>query len=128
MTACVDLTTWQGEFTDDYFDPERKRRFVGVPTRDDGERDHPHLSDRSWPLGDHHLDVEALTAAPTSVVIAVSEDSRDTMAGRAGLAVATLLGQEATILPNQPEEILGFWFDYQGDPLPFVAELRAVLA
>ncbi len=128
MTACVDLTTWQGEFTDDYFDPERKRRFVGVPTRDDGERDHPQLSDRSWPLGDHRLDVEALTAASTRVVIAVSEDSRDTMAGRAGLAVAELLGQDATILPNQPEEILGFWFDYQGDPLPFVAELRAVLA
>jgi pimeloyl-ACP methyl ester carboxylesterase len=128
MTACVDMTTWQGEFTDDYFDPDRELRYLGVPARDDGKRDDPLLSDRSWAIGDHRLDVEALTTAATRVVLAVSEDSRDAMPGRAAIAAAELLGQEATVLPDQPEYILSHWFGYEGDPAAFAAKLREVLA
>jgi pimeloyl-ACP methyl ester carboxylesterase len=128
MTACVDMTSWQGEFTDDYFDPGRELRYIGVPGRDDGKRDDPLLSERSWPFGDYRPDVEALTAAATRVVIAVSENSRDAMPGRAAVAVAELLGQEATVFPDQPEYILSHWFRYGGDPAAFATKLRQVLA
>jgi pimeloyl-ACP methyl ester carboxylesterase len=128
MAACIGMTLWQGEFTDDYFAwPGLDPRKLGMPPRDDGKRDDPLLSDRSWAVSGHDPDIEALTAASTRVVIAVSGDSRDTMAGRAAIAAARLLGQEATVLPNQPEEVLGFWFDYEGDPAAFANKLRSVL-
>ena len=126
MTTCVDMTSWQGEFTDNYFDPGREQRYV--PARDDGKRDDPLLSDHSWAFGDHRPDVEALTTTATRVVLAVSEDSRDAMPGRAAVAAAELLGQEATVFPDQPEYILGFRFGYHGDAAPFATRLRLVLS
>lgn len=128
MTYCVDMTTWQGQFTHDYFDPERRRRYVGGSTWDDGKRDDPLLSESSWPFGDYRPDVEALTAASTRVMLAVSENSRDAMPGRATVAAAGLLGQEATVFPDQPEYILGHWFGYHGDPATFATRLRLALA
>src|ERR687887_1178097 len=49
MAAFIAMTSWRGEFTDDYFaqpapDPAR----FGMPIEDDGSRDDPLLSDRSW--------------------------------------------------------------------------------
>jgi hypothetical protein len=71
-----------------------------MPTEDDGSRDDPLLSDRSSVITSYRPDVDALTAAPTRVLIAVGEESLDTFTGRTSIATAELLGQEATVFPS----------------------------
>src|SRR3954471_24407780 len=76
MAAFIAMTSWLGEFTDEYFaQPAADPALFGMPTGDDGKRDDPLLSDRSWAVSGYHLDVDAVTAAPTRVVIAVGEES-----------------------------------------------------
>ena len=49
MAAFIMMTSWRGEFTDDYFaQPAPDPAVFGMPTVDDGSRDDPLLSDRSW--------------------------------------------------------------------------------
>src|SRR4051812_8375604 len=49
MAAFIAMTSWQGEFTDDYFNqPAPDPGAFGMPTEDDGTRDDPLLSDSSW--------------------------------------------------------------------------------
>ena len=49
MAAFIAMTSWQGEFTDDYFaQPAPDPGAFGMPTEDDGSRDDPLLSDRAW--------------------------------------------------------------------------------
>src|SRR6266581_2841403 len=83
MAAFIAMTSWRGEFTDDYFarplpDPGQ----FGMTTEDDGSRDDPLLSDRSWAVTKYRPDFDALTAAPTRIVIAVGEESTGTFTGR----------------------------------------------
>ena len=89
MAAFLVMTSWQGEFTDDYFArPAPDPAAFGMPTEDDGSRDDPLLSDRSWAITDHRPDVAALTAAPTRIVIAVGEESAGTYTARTAVATA----------------------------------------
>src|SRR3954471_14997435 len=49
MAAFIAMTQWRGEFTDEYFaQPAPDPAMFGMPTEDDGSRDDPLLSDRSW--------------------------------------------------------------------------------
>jgi hypothetical protein len=74
MAAFVSMTSWRGEFTDAYFaQPGADPVTFGMPTEDDGSRDDPLLSDRSWAISSYRPDVDALVAAPTRVIIAVGE-------------------------------------------------------
>src|SRR5690242_7596712 len=51
MAAFIAMTSWRGEFTDDYFaQPEPDPAMFGMPAEDDGSRDNPLLSDRSWAI------------------------------------------------------------------------------
>src|ERR671933_139915 len=62
MAAFLAFSSWQGEFTDDYFaQPAPDPAQFGMPTEDDGSRDDPLLSDRSRAITDYRPDVEALT-------------------------------------------------------------------
>jgi pimeloyl-ACP methyl ester carboxylesterase len=128
MAAFIAMTSWRGEFTDDYFaqpapDPAR----FGMPTDDDGSRDDPLLSDRSWAVSSYRPDVDALAAAPTRIVIAVGEESLDTFTGRTAVATAELLGQQATVFPSHHGGFLGGEFGYAGQPEAFARTLRDVL-
>jgi pimeloyl-ACP methyl ester carboxylesterase len=128
MAAFIAMTSWQGEFTDDYFaQPAPDPAAFGMPAEDDGSRDDPVLSDRSWAVSDYRPDVDALVAAPTRVVIAVGEESVHTMTGRAAVATAELLGQKATVFPSHHGGFLGGEFGYAGQPEAFAHKLRAVL-
>jgi pimeloyl-ACP methyl ester carboxylesterase len=128
MAAFMGLTSWRGEFTDDYFaQPAPDPAMFGMPTEDDGKRDDPLLSDRSWAISGYRPDVAALTAASTRVVIAVGEESRELMTGRTATAAATLLGQDATVFPSHHGGFLGQEFGYAGQPAAFAEKLRAVL-
>src|SRR5215211_2705555 len=53
-----------------------ERAPFGMPTEDDGSRDDPLLSDRSWAVSGYRPDPDALAAAPTRIVIAVGEESQ----------------------------------------------------
>jgi pimeloyl-ACP methyl ester carboxylesterase len=128
MAAFMALSSWQGEYTDEYFaQPAPDPAAFGVPAEDDGSRDDPLLSDRSWAVSDYRPDVDALAAAPTRVVIAVGEESAGTFTGRAAVATAELLGQQATVFPSHHGGFLGGEFGYAGQPEAFARRLREVL-
>jgi pimeloyl-ACP methyl ester carboxylesterase len=128
MAAFIALTSWHGEFTDDYFaQPAPDPAMFGMPSEDDGSRDDPLLSDRSNPVTEYQPDVDALTAAPTRVVIAVGEESLGTFTGRTAIATAELLGQEATVFPSHHGGFMGGEFGYAGQPEAFAKRLREVL-
>jgi pimeloyl-ACP methyl ester carboxylesterase len=128
MAAFIAMTSWQGEFTDEYLaqrapDPAA----FGMPADDDGSRDDPLLSDRSWAVTSYRPDADALAAAPTRVVIAVGEESDGMFTGRTSLATAELLGQQATVFPSHHGGFLGAESGYPGQPEAFARKLREVL-
>jgi pimeloyl-ACP methyl ester carboxylesterase len=128
MAAFIVMTSWRGEFTDAYFaQPAPDPAGFGMPAEDDGSRDDPLLSDRSWAVSSYRPDVEAITAAPTRVVIAVGEESVDTFTGRTAVATAELLGQQATVFPSHHGGFLGGEFGYAGQPEAFARKLHEVL-
>src|SRR3954466_2029193 len=87
MAAFMAMTSWRGEFTDEYFaQPAPDPAQFGMPTEDDGSRDDPLLSDRSWAISGYRPNFDALQAAPTRLVIAVGEESLGTFTGRAAMA------------------------------------------
>jgi pimeloyl-ACP methyl ester carboxylesterase len=128
MAAFIAMTSWRGEFTDDYFGrPAPDPAQFGLPTDDDGSRDDPLLSDRSWAITSYRPDVDALAAAPTRIVIAVGEESLDTFTGRTAIATAELLGQQATVFPSHHGGFVGGESGYAGQPEAFARRLREVL-
>ncbi|MEU4564445.1 alpha/beta hydrolase [Actinoplanes sp. NPDC023936] len=129
MAVFLQMTSWQGEFTDDYFaQPAPDPAAFGLPTGDDGSRDDPLLSKRSWAISDYRPDAAALTAAGSRIVIAVGEESAGTYTARSAVGVAALLGQQPTVFPSHHGGFLGGEFGYAGKPAEFAATLREVLA
>jgi pimeloyl-ACP methyl ester carboxylesterase len=128
MAAFIAMTSWEGEFTEEYFaQPPADPAAFGLPTEDDGTRDDPLLSDRSWAFSSYRPDVAALAAAPTRVVIAVGEETGKTFTGRTAEATAALLGQEVTVFPSHHGGFMGGEFGYAGKPEEFARRLREVL-
>jgi hypothetical protein len=129
MAAFISLTSWEGEFNDDYFaQPAPDPASFGMPADDDGSRDDPLLSDRSLAVTRYRPDVAAIGAAPTRVVIAVGEESRNVVTGRTAVATAALLGQDVTVFPSHHGGFMGGEFGgYAGQPEAFAARLRDVL-
>ncbi|WP_236790303.1 alpha/beta fold hydrolase [Amycolatopsis sp. GM8] len=129
MAAFIAMTSWQGEFTDDYFaQPSPDPAQFGLPADDDGSRDDPLLSDRSLAVTAYRPDVDALTAAPTRVVIGVGEESANTFTGRTSVATAAQLGQQVTVFPSHHGGFLGGEHGYAGQPEAFARKLREVLS
>jgi pimeloyl-ACP methyl ester carboxylesterase len=128
MAAFIAMTMWRGEFTDDYFaQPAPDPAQFGMPIEDNGSRDDPLLSDRSWAVSGYRPDLEALAAAPTRIVIAVGEESMGTFTGRTTVATAELLGQQATVFPSHHGGFVGGESGYAGQPEAFARRLRDVL-
>jgi pimeloyl-ACP methyl ester carboxylesterase len=128
MAAFIAMTSWRGEFTEDYFgqaapDPAQ----YGMPAEDDGSRDDQLLSDRSSAVTSYRPEVDALASAPTRIVIAVGEESMGTFTGRTSVAAAELLGQQATVFPSHHGGFTGGEFGYTGQPEAFARKLREVL-
>jgi pimeloyl-ACP methyl ester carboxylesterase len=129
MAAFIAMTTWQGEFTEEYFaQPLPDPAQFGMPAQDDGSRDDPLVSDRSAAVASYRADFEALAAAPTRIVIAVGEESRGTFTGRTSVATAERLGQQATVFPSHHGGFVGGDSPYAGRPEAFARTLRDVLA
>ncbi|MCM6773837.1 alpha/beta hydrolase [Nocardia sp. CDC159] len=128
MAGFLAMTAWQGEFTDAYLDqPAPDPAQFGLPTEDDGSRDDPLLSDRSAAVTAYRPDVAALTAAPTRIVLAVGEETGDTVTARTAIATAALLNQRAAVFPSHHGGFLDGEFGYPGQPEAFAKKLREVL-
>ncbi|MFS0912237.1 alpha/beta fold hydrolase [Microbacterium sp. 179-I 3D2 NHS] len=128
MAAFIALTSWEGELTDEYFaQPAPDPAAFGMPAEDDGARDDPLLSDRSWAVCLYRPDLDALRASPTRIVVAVGEESMKVYTGRTALALAAQLGQEPTVFPSHHGGFMGGEFGYAGQPEAFAARLRDVL-
>ena len=128
MAQFIAMTSWPGEFTDDFFaQPPADPAMYGMSSDDDGSRDDPLLSDRSWAITDYEPDVDSLRAASTRILIGVGIETGDTYTGRTARAVASLLGQEATVFPSHHGGFLGGEHGYAGEPEAFAVKLREVL-
>jgi pimeloyl-ACP methyl ester carboxylesterase len=128
MAAFIAMTSWQGEFTDEFFaQPLPDPAAFGMPTEDDGSRDDPLLSGLSSAITQYQPDSDALAAAPTRVVLAVGEESKDTLTGRPAAALAESLGQEVTVFPSHHGGFMDGEFGYPGQPEAFARKLREVL-
>ncbi|KQR54060.1 hydrolase [Leifsonia sp. Leaf336] len=128
MAAFIGMTSWRGEFTDDYFArPAPDPAMFGMPAGDDGSRDDPLLSEHSSAVTSYRPDIEALAAAPTRIVVAVGEESEGIFTGRASAAVAELLGTEAVVFPSHHGGFAAEDSPYPGKAKEFAQRLREVL-
>jgi pimeloyl-ACP methyl ester carboxylesterase len=128
MAEFMAMTSWKGEFKDEYFArPPADPSQFGLTVEDDGTRDDPVLSDRSLPVIVYRADFPALAAAPTRIVIGLGEESAGTFTARASAAVAEHLGQEATAFPSHHGGFVGGDSPYAGKPEAFARRLREVL-
>ena len=129
MAAFIAMTSWTGEFTDEFAAaPTPDPAQFGLPTDDDGGRDDVLLSGVSAAVTAFRPDVDALRAAPTRLEIAAGIESREQMTGRAAAATAEALGRPLTIFPSHHGGFLGGEFGHAGEPEAFAARLREVLA
>ena len=129
MATFITTTMWPGEFTEDFLgQPLPDPAQFGMPSGDDGSRDDPLLSERSNAVTDYRPDVEALTSAPTRIVIGVGEESAGVFTGRTSVAMAELLGGEPTVFPSHHGGFVGGDSPFAGKPEEFSVTLRRVLA
>ena len=93
--AFIAIMSWRGEFTDEYFaQPPADPVAFGMATEDDGSRDDPLLSDRSWAVSSYRPGVDALAAAP-SCSVSRRPCSRATTAASSAASSATPANPEA---------------------------------
>jgi pimeloyl-ACP methyl ester carboxylesterase len=129
MAAFIAMTSWQGEYGDDYFaQPAPDPAQFGMPTEDDGSRDDPLLGQNLVTCAHVEPDVDALRAAPTRIVVGVGAESTGELAHRAGVALADRLATTAVVFPSHHGGFLGGEFGMAGDPAAFAVTLRRVLA
>jgi hypothetical protein len=100
----------------------------GLPTEDDGSRNDPLVGQNMISGSRFRPDIDALRAAPTRIVVAVGEESRHAMTGRAAIALAEHLGTTAVTFPGGHAGFLGGEYGQTGKPEEFAATLRRVLA
>lgn len=128
MAAFMAMSSWRGEYTDDYFaQPAPDPAMFGMPAGDDGTREDPLLSDRSWAITSYLPEADALRAAPTRVIIAVGEESAGTVTARTSAAIAELLGQQPTVFPSHHGGFVGGESGYAGQPEAFARRLCDIL-
>ena len=127
MAQFIAVTSWQGEFTDDFFaQPPADPAMFGMPSEDDGSRDDPLLSDRSATVPTYRYDLDAIKAR---VVVGVAEESGEGFTGRTTRALAARLGQDAVVFPSHHGGFIGGGPEnpYAGKPVEFGVTLRRVL-
>ncbi len=105
--------------------PDPDPAAFGLPTEDDGTRTDPLLFQNVVTCARYPVDVEALRAASTRIVIGVGEESEGQLARRGGEAVADRLGIQPIVFPSGHG---GFLSGGYGKPDEFAAKLREVLA
>jgi pimeloyl-ACP methyl ester carboxylesterase len=122
MAKFIAFTSVRGQTPPDLPNHAPNPADVGLPTEDDGSRDHPLLGPHMIYVTRYEPDFDSLRGASTRIVVAGGAESDGTFPYRAALAVAERLGTEAVIFPSHHGG-----FGQQGDPDAFAATLRRVL-
>jgi pimeloyl-ACP methyl ester carboxylesterase len=129
MATFIRMTSWQGEFTDDYFaQPAPDPAQLGLPAQDDGSRDDPLLSDRSHEVTSDRPDLAALRIRRPRLILGVGEETGNTITARATRAVADELGLAVTMFPSHHGGFASAEGPWPGKPVEFGARLSEVLA
>ncbi len=129
MAKFIALVSFDGPLPADYAQrPAPDPAMFGLPTEDDGSRTDPLLGQNIVTCNAYEHDFDALRAAPTRVVLGVSEDTPTTIAGRGARVVAERLGQVPVTFPGGHDGFLGGEYGGMGKPDAFAATLREVLA
>jgi pimeloyl-ACP methyl ester carboxylesterase len=127
MAAFIRLVSHRGPVTAELAGPAPDPAGFGLPTEDDGSRDHALLAQNLIPSTHAEFDVAALQAAPTRVVVAVGAGSEGELAHRGGEGVAAALGTAPVVFPGDHGGFMGGEFGQVGEPEAFAARLREVL-
>ncbi len=122
MAKFIAFTSVRGPTPPDFPNHAPNPADVGLPTEDDGSRDHPLLGPHMVYVSGYEPDFDSLRWASTRIVVAGGTESEGTFPYRAALAVADRLGTEVVIFPSHHGG-----FGHQGDPDAFAATLRRVL-
>jgi pimeloyl-ACP methyl ester carboxylesterase len=122
MAKFIAFTSVRGPTPPDFPDHAPNPADVGLPTEDDGSRDHPLLGPHMIYVTRYEPDFDSLRGASTRIVVAGGAESEGTFPYRAALAVAERLGTEAVMFPSHHGG-----FGQQGDPDAFAVTLRRVL-
>jgi pimeloyl-ACP methyl ester carboxylesterase len=129
MAKFIALASYAGPLPPDYLDrPAPDPAAFGLPAEDDGSRNDPLVGLNMIPLAHYRPEYDALRAAPTRVILAVGEESRQMVAGRGGVVVAERLGMAPVTFPGGHDGFLGGEYGGMGKPDAFAATLRTVLA
>jgi len=122
MAKFIAFTSLRGPTPPDFPNHAPNPADVGLPTEDDGSRNHPLLGPHMVYVTRYEPDFDSLRGASARIVVAAGAESEGTFAHRAGLAVAERLGIEPVIFPSHHGG-----FHEQGDPGAFAATLHRVL-
>jgi pimeloyl-ACP methyl ester carboxylesterase len=122
MAKFIAFTSLRGPTPADFPEHAPNPADFGLPTEDDGSRDHPLLGPHMIYASHFEPDFDALRGASTRIVIAGGAESEDTFPYRGAVAVAERLGTEVTIFPSDHGG-----FTQQGDPNAFAVTLRRIL-
>ena len=123
MAKFIAFTSVRGPTPPDFSNHAPNPADVGLPTEDDGSRDHPLLGPHMIWASHYEPDFDSLRTASTRILIAGGAESEGTFPCRGAVAVAERLGTEVVIFPSHHGGFGG-----QGDPDAFAATLRSVLA
>jgi pimeloyl-ACP methyl ester carboxylesterase len=128
MAKFISLVSLEGPIPDDYSDrPAPDPAAFGLPAEDDGTRSDPLVGQNMLTSPSYAHNFAALRAAPSRIVIAVGEESRSALPGRAAIAVAQQLGTTPVTFPGGHDGFLGGEFGGTGQPDAFAATLRTIL-
>lgn len=128
MAHFIAVVSHEGPFTAEFAaQPGPDPQMFGMPAEDDGTRTDPLLGQNMITSTAYEPDIDALTRAPTHIVIAVGEGSGAQLARRGGEAVAAQLGLTPVVFPSDHAGFLGGEYGQTGDPDAFAAKLHEVL-
>ena len=122
MAKFIAFTSLRGPTPPDFPHHAPNPADFGLPTEDNGSRDHPLLGPHMIYAPHYEPDFDSLRGASTRIVVAGGAESEGTFPHRGALAVAERLGMEVAIFPGHHGG-----FTQQGDPNAFAATLRRVL-
>jgi pimeloyl-ACP methyl ester carboxylesterase len=128
MAHFIAVVSHRGEFPDDFASqPGPDPAVFGMPATDDGSRTDPLLGQGIIDCTTYELDLDALRAASSRIVMATGAGSNGEMASRGARAVAERLGTTAVAFPGDHAGFMGGEYGQMGEPDAFAAKLRDVL-